>query len=129
MSVTESSSHLNAVMKTFDPEVGEFVPASINKKKVFPILNRATEPYYSKFCNELDAIIDGNKTRAIIMENPDIHVSTMEGTPFLTEINDEKYQLFFQIANIIHPGLFKAPKDDQNSAIRKFIFFKKKPKS
>jgi cellulose biosynthesis protein BcsQ len=125
--VTESPGHLQAVKKMFDPELGEFVPSLIQRKKVFPVLNRATDGYHVKFTHELDAIIDGNKTEATFKENPEIHRYVMDGSPYLTQPTDENYMLFLQIANIIHPGLFKPVKGKKNTD-KKINLFNKKPK-
>lgn len=106
--VNESPGALFSVRSMLDPEFGEFVPNLIQKKKLIPILNRATDEYYVKFRHNLDAIIDGsNKTSVVIKENNAIHASIMDGSPLLKHPNDEYYMTFFNIANLIHPGLFK----------------------
>lgn len=109
--VNESPGALFSVKSLLDPEYGEFVPNLIQKKKLHPILNRATDDYYVKFRHNLDAIIDGNKTNAVIKESNQIHSSIMEGSPLLKHPTNEYYMTFFKIANLIHPGLFKPLKN------------------
>lgn len=133
--VNESTGALSAVSKMFDPEHGEFVPFLIKKKKVFPIVNRATEDYHVYFTHNLDAIIDGNKTITHIKEDKAIHSSVMDGLPLLSSPTDETYMTFFNLCDNIHPSLFKPIKNKKgvsetgNASKKKSIFgkFDKKP--
>ncbi|MCU7666962.1 hypothetical protein [Bacillus thuringiensis] len=127
--VNESPGALFAVRNMFDPEYGDFVPNLIQKKKLYPILNRATEEHYVKFTHNLDAIIDGNKTINVFKENNQIHASIMAGSPILKQPTDETYTAFFKTADLIHPGLFKPLKSKKGSDDRggnKFSLFGKK---
>ncbi|MFP3725714.1 hypothetical protein U8V72_10980 [Priestia filamentosa] len=129
--VNESPGSLIAVRNVLDPEYGEFVPNLIPKKKLIPIINQATNEYYVRFRHNLDAIIDGNKTPVVIKKDEQIHNSIMDGSPLLKHPTDEYYMTFFNIANLIHPGLFKPIKKkkgfhDSGSSKRSLFGGKKK---
>lgn len=130
---TESPGSLYAIRKTFDPEIGQFVPNLLNKKKVFPVLNRAHEEYYKKFKHALDATVDGNPTVTTFKEDEEIHQTIFEGSPLLKKPTDQYYMTFLKVANIIHPGLFKsikkpAKENKPNNTNAKFHLFGSKKK-
>lgn len=111
---TESPGSLFAIRKMFDAELGPFVPNLLSKKKVFPIVNRAHEDYYNKFKNALETILDGNRTVTAFKEDTLIHTSIFDGSPLLKQPTPHYYSVFFKVANIVHPGLFKPIKQKEN---------------
>lgn len=119
MHLNESPGSLYATRRLFDAEIGEFVPNLLNKKRVFPILNRCTDEYRTKFQNAVDAALDSNRTITHFDESKEIHESIFEGSPFMKKPTQDSYEKFFKIADVIHEGLFKAPKAKKSPAPNK----------
>lgn len=110
MVTNESPGSLFAIKKTFDAELGKFVPLLIGKKKVFPVINKSTPVYKKRFKNALEATFLGNRTVTIFDREEDIYRSIFDGSPIMATPTIERYQMFFRLADLIHPGLFKPVK-------------------
>lgn len=106
----ESPGSLYAIKRLFDPQVGQIVPNFINKKRIHPVINRATEEYHIKYKKALESIIEENRVVTIIKEDHNVHQTIFEGTPMLKTPTESSYITFLKLANGIHNGLFKVPK-------------------
>lgn len=133
--INETPGALYATRRMFDAEIGDFVPNLLSKKRVFPILNRCTDNYKGKFKNAVDAILDGNKTITFFNESNEIHENIFEGSPLMKQPTTEYYGKFFRIADTIHEGLFKPPRqrkapesDSKKKPLGSIPIFKKKDK-
>lgn len=105
--VNECPSSLNAVKYYFDMERGPIISKEIPLDKFYTVINRTTESLYENTKNVLDDLIPNNKNIAYFIESTDIFESVISGKPILSNSNNTLLPQFTEIANVVHPGLFK----------------------